>query len=146
MIEGHDTHPVDIERALNEDYSDDSTQRNLPLEAKAHISVQQWIDAGGLAARATTQEGILEVHRRFCKLLPEDLLWVENPDTKERIRVTRGRYRERDIKVARHVPVSPGAVPRFMDRFESAYVNLGRVDRIVASPCAIIVCCGYTRF
>jgi len=48
LIEGHDTHPVDIERALKNDYSQDARKRNLQLEAKAHITVQQWIDGGGL--------------------------------------------------------------------------------------------------
>src|SRR5271169_4811778 len=48
LIEGHDTHPVDIERALRNDYSQDTRRRDLQLEAKAHIAVQQWIDTGGL--------------------------------------------------------------------------------------------------
>ena len=47
LIEGHDTHPVDIERAMKEDYSANPEKRNLQLEARAHISVQQWIDGGG---------------------------------------------------------------------------------------------------
>jgi Fic family protein len=47
LIEGHDTHPIDIERALRNDYSADNAKRNLQLEAKAHIAVQQWIDGGG---------------------------------------------------------------------------------------------------
>src|SRR6266498_3260355 len=51
LIEGHDTHPVDIERALKNDYSNDPHKRDLQLEAKAHIRVQQWIDTGGLAGR-----------------------------------------------------------------------------------------------
>src|SRR6185437_9949633 len=44
LIEGHDTHPVDIERALRGDYSRDTKKRDLQIEAKAHITVQQWID------------------------------------------------------------------------------------------------------
>ena len=51
LIEGHDTHPVDIERALKNDYSEDRTRRDLQLEAKAHITVQQWIDGGALWAK-----------------------------------------------------------------------------------------------
>jgi hypothetical protein len=35
LIEGHDTHPVDIERALKNDYSHDAGKRDLQLEAKA---------------------------------------------------------------------------------------------------------------
>src|SRR6266478_7762998 len=78
LIEGHDTHPVDIERALKTDYSNDPRKRNLQLEAKAHIAVQKWIDAGGVAGRTESQDAVREIHRRFCEGLPEDLLWVEN--------------------------------------------------------------------
>ena len=42
LIEGHVTHPIDIERALKNDYSSDVGKRNLQLEAKAHIAVQRW--------------------------------------------------------------------------------------------------------
>ncbi|WP_141686876.1 Fic family protein [Bradyrhizobium sp. LMTR 3] len=136
LIEGHDTHPVDIERALHNDYSADPKKRDLQKEAIAHIAVQQWIDEGGVNGRATTQEAIIEVHRRFCELLPEDLLWVENPKTKERIRVIPGKLRDRDVAVGRHVPVSPGALPRFLKRFEEACAKLGKTDAIIASACA----------
>lgn len=136
LIEGHDTHPVDIERALNEDYSKDPRKRDLQLEARAHITVQKWIDDEGLKNRVTRAASILEIHRRFCDLLPEDLLWVENPDTGERMRMIPGELRGRYVKVGRHIPVSPGALPRFMNRFEEAYANLGRVDGIIAAATA----------
>src|SRR5713101_5219062 len=74
LIEGHETHPIDIERALRNDYSKDAKKRDLQLEAKAHIAVQQWIDSGGLKGRALTADSICETHRRFCELLPDDLL------------------------------------------------------------------------
>ena len=35
LIEGHDTHPIDIERALRDDYSQDRKKRDLQIEAKA---------------------------------------------------------------------------------------------------------------
>jgi hypothetical protein len=35
LIEGHDTHPVDIERALKNDYSKDARKRDLQLEARS---------------------------------------------------------------------------------------------------------------
>ena len=85
LIEGHDTHPVDIERALKNDYSAEPEQRNLQLEARAHITVQRWIDEGGLNGKAATAHGICEIHRRFGELLPEDLLYAEDPETGERI-------------------------------------------------------------
>ncbi len=136
LIEGHDTHPIDIECALNDDYSADVEKRNLQLEATAHISVQKWIDEGGLKDRATTKDGIIEIHRRFCELLPEELLWVENPDTKERMEVVPGQLRQNDVKVGRHIPPSPGALTRFLDRYERAYANLGKAEAIIATAAA----------
>src|SRR5689334_11881719 len=100
LIEGHDTHPVDIERALKNDYSQDRRKRDLQVEAKAHITVQQWIDTGGLkGGAAASAEAIAEIHRRFCEGLPEDLLWVEDPITKERIRLEPGEFRRRNVQV-----------------------------------------------
>jgi Fic family protein len=136
LIEGHDTHPIEIEKALKNEYSNDAKKRNLQREAKAHIEVQRWIDSGGLQGAATTTHGILEIHRRFCVELPEELLWVENPDTHERLRVVPGELRTRDVRVGRHVPISPGAVPRFLERFENVYNPLGRTESILAAAAA----------
>ena len=89
LIEGHDTHPVDIEKALNDDISQNPKKRDLQLEAKAHINVQRWIDEGGLHENEMTVDGLLQIHRRFTTDLPPDLRWVEKPDTKERMALFR---------------------------------------------------------
>ena len=136
LIEGHDTHPIDIERALKDDYSKDATKRDLQLEAKAHISVQQWIDSGGLRGRALTAVSVCEVHRRFCELLPDDLLWVEDPTTKKRVKVIPGELRDGDVKVGNHAAISPPAVPRFLQRFEEVYSGLGKTETILAAAAA----------
>ena len=137
LIEGHDTHPMDIERALKNEYSQDARKRNLQFEAKAHISVQRWIDAGGLQrGHSIRGEGICEIHRRFCELLPEDLLWVEDPRTNERIRLVRGELRKRDIRVGGHLAISPGAVPRFLKRFEEIYGSIGRTELVISTAAA----------
>ncbi|MEZ5400927.1 MAG: Fic family protein [Bryobacteraceae bacterium] len=137
LIEGHDTHPIDIERALNNDYSFDLRKRDLQLEARAHISVQQWIDSGGLAGRSpVSAEAIHEIHRRFCELLPDGLLWVEDSSSETRTRVVPGQPRDRDVIVGRHVAISPGAVPRFLERFSLVYGRLGKAESIVAVAAA----------
>src|SRR6266852_1354648 len=44
LIEGHDTRPRDIERALAGDFDKDHERRNLQIEAAAHVRVQGEID------------------------------------------------------------------------------------------------------
>ncbi len=64
---------------------------------------------------------LLNMHRRFCHALPEGLLCVEYPDSGERIRILPDEQSQRDVKVGRHVAISPSALQRFMTRFESVY-------------------------
>lgn len=136
LIEGHNTHPIDIERAQKNDYSRNSHKRNLQLEAKAHIGVQKWIDEGGLKGRAVSIDGIRETHRRFCELLPDEFLCAEDPETKKRVRVVPGEPRTLDVRVGNLIPISPGAVPRFLDRFSQVYSRLGKTETILAAAAA----------
>ncbi len=136
LIEGHNTHPIDIEKALQDDYSTDPKKRDLQLEAKAYITVQKWIDEGGLEDKPTSPDMIVEIHRRFCELLPPDLLFVENPNTNEKVPLILGQLRDRDVEVGRDVAISPGAVPRFLKRMHEAYRDAGRIESILATACA----------
>ncbi len=137
LIEGHNTHPVDIERALRNDYSHDRAKRDLQLEATAHVEVQKWIDHGGLPGhQALTVEGMREIHRRFCSRLPEDLRWIGDTAAGPPVPLIPGEFRRRDVQVGRLVPVSPGAVPRFLARFEAVYTKLGTTETILATAAA----------
>ena len=44
LIEGHNTRPNDIERALAGNFDDDEQRRNLQIEAAAHVRVQAEVD------------------------------------------------------------------------------------------------------
>jgi len=136
LIEGHNTHPIDIERALRNDYSTDSERRNLQLEAKAHIDVQAWIDNKGLTNPATTLESIQDIHRRFYDLLPDELRTVENPANGKRSLVVPGAFRSLHVQVGRHIPIAPQSIPRFLKRFQEAYAKLGRADTILSIAAA----------
>ena len=136
LIEGHNTHPIEIERALSEDYSSNKEQRNLQLEAKAHIAAQRWIDEGGLKGKSATVAAVIELHRRFESALPPELLWVEDPNTKRRVSVVPGKTRSDYAKVGRHIAISPGAVPRFLVRWEAAFGRLSKFETVLQSAAA----------
>lgn len=136
LIEGHDTHPRDIDRALaHADYSTDPQKRALQLEAVAHIEVQRLIDhREDLQAETTSTDYIAWLHREFCNRLPEEMLWVENPDTGRRVQIEGGALRTGWVQVGRHIPPSAEALPHFLKRFADAYENsrLSRVRQIIA--------------
>ena len=76
------------------------------------------------------------MHFRFCRLLPADLLWVEYPRTRERVPLTPGELRHRDVQVGRHTAISPGSLPRFLQRFESVYAGVGKAELILSTAAA----------
>lgn len=122
LIEGHDTHPRDIDRALANDFSAEPERRELQQEAVAHIYVQQLIDSGrdpdvwpASAAYAAW------LHEEFCSRLPPEMLWVIHPRTGEKLPVVPGEWRVHDVEVGRHLPPEYDDVPRFMARFDRAY-------------------------
>ena len=135
LIEGHDTHPIDIERAMRRDFSADPVQRNLQLEAISHVAVQRWIDEGGLDGDPLAPEQLCEIHRRFCEGLPEAMLRQTGPDgTVEQM--VPGQLRQGYVQVGQHIPPSPGAVPRLLAHMQRMYGMQGRLGRVLAVACA----------
>lgn len=122
LIEGHDTHPRDIDRALANDFSVEPKKRELQLEAVAHIHVQQLIDEGRDPEDWPASAAYARwLHREFCERLPPGMLWVDNPDSGERIAVIPGELRAHDVMVGKHVPPEPDDLSRLLDRFDQAY-------------------------
>ncbi|MGE0467654.1 MAG: Fic family protein, partial [Steroidobacteraceae bacterium] len=116
------------------------TGRDLQLEARAHIEVQQMIDerAADLPRPPVSAAFIEWTHREFCQRLPESLLVVVNPDTGERVPVVPGQLRMRTVAVGRHVAPAPEDLPAFMGRFEQAYdaTRLTKPRRVIAVAAA----------
>ena len=71
LIEGHDTHPRDIDAALEDDYSPDPQIRILQCEARAHIEVQRLIDYGDDPEESPFSTTYIQwIHEEFCRRLP----------------------------------------------------------------------------
>ena len=142
LIEGHNTRPRDIERALAGDFDDDSIRRNLQQEAAAHVRVQAQIDA--LAARGAlpepaSMEFILWLHSEFYKDAPREMLRLVGP--MDGLLMEPGRWRtrrEHDVAVGRHVPPASENVPAFMRYFSEHYrlERVGKSGRIMAMAAA----------
>ena len=122
LIEGHPTLPGEIDDALKLRYSDDPERRDLQLEAVAHITVQQKIDAGlDTDCDCTSEEYIKWIHREFCELLPPDMLIAINSKTGEEVQVVPGEFRQTEVTVGRHAPPGFGDLTELMTYFARAY-------------------------
>ena len=133
LIEGHNTLPIDIDRALNDDLSEEPERRNLQLEARAHIEVQQMIDRGEAPSPILSVDFIVWTHESFCERLPEGLLLVEHPTTKEKIKIVPGELRRDHVKVGFHIPPPPEDLPAFLKRLAEGYssAHLSRLRKII---------------
>ena len=139
FIEGHNTHPQDIDRALRNDLSTRPKQRELQLEAVAHIEVQKLVDENRDDSCAPLSSAYaLWLHREFCSRLPESMLWVEDTESHRKVRVEPGVLRDGEVAVGHHLPPAAAALPQFLDRFDVAYdaANLSKVRLIVATAAA----------
>ena len=131
LIEGHDTHPLDIARALQEDYSADSRNRSLQLEAKAHIAVHARLpellaEVGG---NPYSEVFWRAVHRAFYAHLPAEFRWTTTLEGNQ-LEVVPGELRTSEVQVGRHVAPAAQALPTFIHRLEDGYQPRYEPDRL----------------
>lgn len=142
LIEGHNTRPRDIERAMNDDFDADEGRRNLQIEARAHIRVQTTIDdeaAAGTPPEPTRAAFILGLHRAFYEGAPDAMLRIEGAGRVHVMvpGVTRSTPDE-EVAVGRHLPPSGPVVASFLDHFAERYRfdRKGPAARLLAIPAA----------
>jgi Fic family protein len=124
LIEGHDTRPRDIVRALEGNYSRDPVRRALQLEARAHIEVQRLIEERLEAEPelAITSPGFLAwVHREFYERMPGEYRRVRSRSGVRESTVEPGAFRVEDVHVGRHAPPPFAEVPAYLERFDEGY-------------------------
>ncbi|BCR06186.1 hypothetical protein DESUT3_32550 [Desulfuromonas versatilis] len=124
LIEGHSTHPFDIERAMRQDYSTDPARRDLQLESLAHIRCQQAIETwlqNDPALNVAGADFLCRAHRLFYDQLPDELRRVRDDETGEVLEVVGGELRRREIRVGRNIGPVATALPALLDRFASFY-------------------------
>lgn len=124
LIEGHDTHPIDIDRAMAKDYSADPARRSLQLEAKAHIEVQLLLEAD-LAAhpdRNVCESSYISwIHREFYDRMPQELRVVRDPTGTREIVVLPGTFRDYDVQVGAHIAPEHAELAALLGRFQKTY-------------------------
>ena len=123
LIEGNDTHPIDIERAMSGNYSSNIQKRELQIESQIHIEVQRKISERlkeNPNETITKEDFLCWIHHEFYERLPENLRWAKG-ETQEKVWVEAGTLRERLVIVGSHIPPVAESLKVFLSRFDEVY-------------------------
>lgn len=137
LIEGHDTHPVDIDRAMKADYAEDPKRRALQLEARAHIEVQLLVETS-LADEPTRNvcrpDYLCWIHGEFYRRVPDEMRLVRDPVDGRELAVEPGELRTYDVRVGQHIAPPHAELPDLLDRFSKTYdpSTLSPVEGLIA--------------
>ncbi len=142
LIEGHNTRPRDIEKAMAGEFDASEDRRNLQLEALAHIRIQESIDlmaAENRLPEPASEDFIRRLHREFYKDAPLSLRTISSEHST--FVMEPGEWRSapgHDVAVGRHIPPSSERVGDFMAHFASRYrfEGLGAGARIMTIAAA----------
>lgn len=131
LIEGHDLHPVLLERALRAPPGEICS--SLELEGMALLDVQEWIDTQDLTSPLSIST-LLEIHHRLCDGLPQKLLTQLDHQGTPTMMVP-GALRRSFVKVGDHIAPSPGAIVRLLNHLDRMYRMQGRQSQLIAIAC-----------
>ncbi|MBU0480150.1 MAG: Fic family protein [Proteobacteria bacterium] len=135
LIEGHHTHPADIERALARDFSTDPAKRALQVESAAHVEVQRLIEQrleGDPDQDIWGADFLCWIHREFYERLPPEFLVIKTAEGEKRVEP--GQLRENEVTVGHHLAPAASSLKNFLARFKEAYggKSLKPTDSIIA--------------
>ena len=124
LIEGHDTHPAAIERAMAGELSSEPATRDLQIEATAHIEVQRTIEArlsGEPALNVCETDFVRWIHEEFYRRMPADFRMVQSPDGSREEPVVPGALRRFGVRVGHHVAPDAAELASLLQRFATVY-------------------------
>ena len=124
LIEGHNTHPYDIVRAMQKEYDSEPAKRNLQVESVAHIIVQKDMERRlreEPEISMTSRSFLCYLHREFYRQLPVEFQVVTDPEEDSKSIVVPGELRAEPVKVGYHQPPVHSSLITFLDRFDEFY-------------------------
>ena len=123
-IEGNNTHPIEVQKALWASENRKSDDNALRKQSVIHVHIQKDMQQHLLTkprSYISSFEFLSWLHGSFYAQLPDELCWVNNDETGEKERVIPGEIRNRAVRVGKHVPPKADSLMAFLDRFHSFY-------------------------
>ncbi len=118
-IESQGTHPIDIEKAMRQEFSTDSKEKNLQLLSLAHITTQKSIEKLN-ALDPYTEAFIRSIHHDFYSHEGMNSFLTLSYEGQEK-KMVAGEYRDCDVKIGEHIPPVSATLASSMATFEKLY-------------------------
>ncbi|MBI5278932.1 MAG: Fic family protein [Burkholderiales bacterium] len=127
-IEGQHTLPLDIERALRNDYSSDQDRAHRQLLAVAHMATEEQLESRWKRwsmSDVWSAQMVCDIHQDLFARLPHDDALLP------------GVLRDREVAVGVHAAPAHGAIPAMLDRWAGFYRSVRRGElQLVAAAAA----------
>ena len=139
MIESEGTHPIQIDKAMNKQFSPDSKERKLQLLSLVHIEVQKYIEENlDKNQKPFLLETILDIHHKFySKEDMKESLDIEFNNLKATM--IPGKLREMDVKIGEHIAPNHKELNSIFNEFEILYnqsIPLSKAMKIIYALCS----------
>ncbi|MBT5491012.1 Fic family protein [bacterium] len=121
-IESEGTHPIDIDKAMRQEYSQDKKAKNLQLLSLAHISTQRFVEeyCSSNLNNPYSKEFILKIHSEFYNHKGmESFLNISNDD--KTITMIAGELRDTDVTIGNHIAPSFLELNSIIEKYECLY-------------------------
>ena len=123
QIESEGTHPIDIDKASRQEFSNDSKEKKLQKLSLVHIEVQKYVE--GYFNNGQTpysQSFILDVHHRLYAH-PDMVHFLEITEdaNQKKIKMVPGKIRENNVKIGHHIAPEYHEIPSFFNTYALLY-------------------------
>ena len=132
-IEGQQTRPLDIERALAKQYDANRAQAKKQRLAVAHIEAEMALEATlPERERLYEPEFVRRIHAELYERLP-----ANDRVSETHARIEPGTYRASDVTAGQHLAPPHGQIPALLATWQAAYAPLAGLEQaVMAVACA----------
>ncbi len=135
-IEGQHTLPMDIERALRNEYAQDEDNARRQRLAVAHMATEEQLErksADWTREQIWAPQMLADIHQDlFARLPPQDLAGPTDQEPS----LLPGQWRTREVSVGRHAAPAAQCLPAFLARWSAVYSGVRRGEMAVVAVAA----------
>jgi len=121
-IESEGTHPIDIEKAMKKEFSNNEKKKNLQQLSLIHIKIEEYLENKALEEKEKLYflDTILDIHKRFySKVEMAYALKIKHDDLE--IDMVPGELRKSFVKIGSHIAPNPDDLITIFNEFEILY-------------------------